>query len=596
MTSELNKCPFCGGKLNVQWTDEVNSISLVMGLPTIILHIKQCQNKNCNFIIYPEEYLKLAPLESQYSFDCQTEIGILRLENYQDKDIAEIILNKFGITISRSTISHLANKFIDYFAASHYTLNNEKIRNYLNENGGYILHIDGTCQGDSPMHFLVIDAVNEICLATYKMTSENKEDIGNLLSECVEKYGNPLAIVSDLSDKIKGAIDNVFSEKIPHFICQYHLLENMGKRLFKKDNTELRSLLRKEGLRKCFHDLLQTLAVKNTDKLLEQDELVSILENPNTILKKGMPDSIIRSLTFTLLKWCLDYKTELNGEYYPFAKSEFELIKRYRKVYDLLKNIIEKEKSKKKENKEENVLFKLSSLNTLFEKLDTFFKKEAVNECMKNLKNSDIIFTKVRAFFKMQSEAGAPMTRMKINLDIDTPQKQETNTEFLENLIEEYKEQKEFTTAINGVKFYFEKYTKELSGHNILNKNEEYINVFRTNNLLEHFFGKFKRNLRKRVGNWNLKRQITHLHPQAMLVVNLLNKKYLEIIECDNIRDISLSFVNLKNEANTFQDKRKEKSKSKKNIPMKTLRKPNFIGNFEIIFDFSNKFLFKSNN
>ena len=51
---------------------------------------------------------------------------------------------------------------------------------------------------------------------------------------------------------------------------------------------------------------------------------------------------------------------------------------------------------------------------------------------------------------------------------------------------------------------------------------------------MEHFFGDFKHNLRKRIGNATLKRYIHFAHPEVQLAQNLLNEEYLSIIGgCD---------------------------------------------------------------
>lgn len=592
MISDLNACPCCGDNLYTPYTNKVNTISLVLGNPNIILHIKQCKNKACNFIVYPEEYLELSPLKSQYSFDTQIEIGILRLKNYQDKDIAKILLEKYGVYIPLSSISHLANKFIDYFAASHYTTNNEKIRAYIEKSGGYILHIDGTCEAGTPFYFLVIDAISGIILSTHKMEKENKDSIRALLRECLENYGEPLAIVSDLCSKIKLASKDIFEESIPHLICQYHLLENIGDKIFKKDNCQLRSLLKQEKLRGSLGSLLKTVGNNNVGNILEQKDLIALLNNPCKIIKNKDSISIMRSITLTILKWFLDYKVELNGEYYPFAKSEFQLVKRYSIIHKLLKSHIDKENEGIVDYKNK-FKYKYSSLQTLFEKLDAFFAKEDVNKCITNLENGDIIFNEVRSYFRMQSEVGKPLSRLKISSDIEMPEGQIPSDKFIEQLIEKYKGRTEFNTAIKVIKSYFKKYDKSLSGHLIIDKNDKYINVYRTNNLLEHFFGEYKRNLRKRVGNWNLKRQITYLNPKAMLVINLLNEKYLEIIGCNDIRELSKSFVNLTLKANDYKRDREKKNSSTNHVPKKILRSKTIIMHIKFLLKKQANILFK---
>lgn len=588
MIDEQKICPDCGGKLQVKWTLCVSSISLCFGSPSIVLHIKGCSN--CNYFNYPEEYKFVFPKSGHYSYDCMTEIGLLRLNNFQDKKIAEIISEKYSIAIPSSTISHLSNKFIDYFAASHYNFNSKKIKDFIISNGGYILHIDGTCEAGTPMSFSVIDAISGIVLATCKMNTENKRSIKKLLNKCLEKYGQPLAVVSDLSGVIKKAIKNSFiGEEIPHFICQFHFLENIGKKILKSEYSRLIKLVKKEKLKSQLRSLRKDLGVKNEDKLLNQKELIDLLENVESTVDSKKITQTRRTLAYTILKWILDYKVELNGEYFPFSLSDFELIMRCQRVFEFLKEILSSKKNRKSN-------YKFRTIRTIYEKLKIFFEKEDVIECLKQLANGIIIFNEVRSYLKMQSNLGKPVCRQ--NCEIENELIEEENVvsidDFIKNITENYKEKPEFKVFINVVQNYFEKYKNSLSGHRILNNNNEYINVYRTNNVLEHFFGKYKRGLRKRVGSWNLKRQIALLHPDAMLVMNLQNEEYLKIIECENARDISKIFVECDSEAKEIKNKRKKKNSAPTHIPLKIIRNEKFIKNIAKILDKNMNILFKA--
>ena len=79
------------------------------------------------------------------------EVGKLRfLESRQVAEIQLILLKRHSIAISTSEIERLINRFIFYLAAVHQE-NNHLIKEYIKRQGGYILHIDATCEGDSPM-------------------------------------------------------------------------------------------------------------------------------------------------------------------------------------------------------------------------------------------------------------------------------------------------------------------------------------------------------------------------------------------------------------------------------------------------------------
>jgi hypothetical protein len=64
--------------------------------------------------------------------------------------------------------------------------------------GGYIPHIDGTCEGGSPHLFTGMDEISGIVLSSVKINSEKKELIVPFPRPLQAKYGTPLAVVSDM--------------------------------------------------------------------------------------------------------------------------------------------------------------------------------------------------------------------------------------------------------------------------------------------------------------------------------------------------------------------------------------------------------------
>jgi len=58
-------------------------------------------------------------------------------------------LGKKNIDISLREIGYLGRRFIVYLALVH-EQSHHKLRDFMGSQGGYILHLDGTCEGDSP--------------------------------------------------------------------------------------------------------------------------------------------------------------------------------------------------------------------------------------------------------------------------------------------------------------------------------------------------------------------------------------------------------------------------------------------------------------
>jgi hypothetical protein len=79
-----------------------------------------------------------------------------------------------NISISDREISFLGKKFVTYLAMAHRE-SRQRIRRAMAVRGGYILHLDGTCEGDSPHLFSGLDGMTELVLDNVKLPSEKAE-------------------------------------------------------------------------------------------------------------------------------------------------------------------------------------------------------------------------------------------------------------------------------------------------------------------------------------------------------------------------------------------------------------------------------------
>ena len=207
------------------------------------------------------DLLKIVPPDSNVSYSVIIEVGKFRfLESRQVPEIQMMLLERHSIAISTSEIERLINRFIFYLAAVHQE-NNYLIKEYIKIQGGYILHIDATCEGDSPKLVLGLDSVSGFVLYSAKVKSENKDDLVGFLEEIKKRIGSPHAVVSDMAKGIKGAVKAVFGN-IPHFICHFHFLKIIGLMLFEKENIALRNALSKAGVSGSLKTMRGTLDKK----------------------------------------------------------------------------------------------------------------------------------------------------------------------------------------------------------------------------------------------------------------------------------------------------------------------------------------------
>lgn len=90
-------------------------------------------------------------------------------------------LHQRGIEICRSQVAFLAKKFIVYLALAH-KQSTSAIKMKMHQRGGYILHLDGTSEGDSPHLMSILDGISQVVLDNAKVPSENAEYMETILN------------------------------------------------------------------------------------------------------------------------------------------------------------------------------------------------------------------------------------------------------------------------------------------------------------------------------------------------------------------------------------------------------------------------------
>ena len=217
--------------------------------------------------------------------------------------------------ISESEIAFQGKKFVLYLGLLHKSVR-RKIKKYMGMNGGYILHLDGTCDGESPHLISALDGITEIVLDNKKLPSENAEDLIPFLKSIKKAYGVPLAVVSDMGKGIAAAVKEVFKNVLA-FICHYHFLKAVGKTLFGDERDIIRERLRKHKVRpvlKRTKTRLEKVIAGRKNVVHAMVEGIEHEKLPGECALGGVP----AMAAYTLISWALDEKSEGDGLGFPF--------------------------------------------------------------------------------------------------------------------------------------------------------------------------------------------------------------------------------------------------------------------------------------
>ena len=289
----------------------------------------------CHKVYGGEEIYSIIPKHSQFGFDVIEYIGrALFIEHRADEAIRESLREK-NISISLREIGYLGKKFIIYLALAHQAAR-DRIKSHMKSNGGYILHLDGTCEGDSPHLFSFIDEISRIVLENIKIASENTKLIKPNLEELKTIYGNPIAIVHDMSSSIINAVESVFPI-VPDFICHLHFLRDIGKDLFSTEYNSIKRCLKLFKIRA----LLRKFARELKNFIMQDNELKKCFDM--SVRKNFFAENHSQLMApvsyYLLVTWALESKNKSHGYGFPFDRPHVDLCDRLQLIYPIIKTI-----------------------------------------------------------------------------------------------------------------------------------------------------------------------------------------------------------------------------------------------------------------
>lgn len=519
----------------------------------------------------------IVPADSNIAYSVLVEVGKLRFsESRQVAEIQLILLEKHAIKISTSEIEVLINNFLFYLTAVHQQ-SSDLIKQYIEKQGGYILHLDATCEGDSPKLVSSIDPISGFVLYSAKIKSENKEDLIEFLEEIKNRLSLPLAVVSDMAEAIKSAVKAVFGD-IAHYICHFHFLQAIGLMLFDHECSALRKALSKVGIL----GNLKTMRLKMGNKFADItiSEIETYLENPEKFGKTLIASQLS---VYYLIVWILDYSSNADGYGFPFDHRHLNFYNRLKTAYSLIKEVIPFYSIK---NKNRNILWKLyheikeivenSALEKKIQKyeikLSVFSQlRDALGTVPRNVNNGlcQMKETGTRTELKAIKRAVANFKtdlRKKIKA---TDDKSLCNS--FKKIIDKLDE--------NGKKLFSDPMTVYVNGE------KRIIFILRTNNILEQHFRRFNYWCRRIHGNHSVRRNLENIPEQFPMVENLKNPNYVQIVFGDENK-IAEKFAKVdKNIITEMRNNLETKQKIySSNKIKKTIRKPDFkkllIGSF----------------
>jgi len=239
------KCLECTSDLKTLYSSKSRNILTLQGEKRITEYIWICKNDDCsnfNIKIYSE---RMTPSGSKFAFDIILEVGRLRRE--EKKTFKEVIenLKSRGVDIGRSR--SCAKHVFSYYEIYELLLKQEEC-NQQQQGQDVILSIDGAKpkKGSETLYIITNALTNEVYHDSWTLYSDTCS-IEEILNQVKGQNLNVLGFVSDKQRTLLLGVQKVFGE-LPHQLCQFHWLQEIGKILYgldKQINTSIKKNLRK---------------------------------------------------------------------------------------------------------------------------------------------------------------------------------------------------------------------------------------------------------------------------------------------------------------------------------------------------------------
>jgi hypothetical protein len=464
-------------------------------------------------------------------------------------------LKSCNVPISIRQIGYLAKKFIVYLALAHKE-SRGKIKDLLSLRGGYILHLDGTCEGDSPHLMSALDEIAQIVLDNIKIPSEKADKIIPFLRRIKRSYGIPFALVHDMGAGILSAVKEVFPG-VADYVCHYHFLRDIGNDLFGIEYARIRSELKKYSIRPCLGKIVKVLE----ERIKRQPELANSLD---CYLKdEGKSGDVLPGvLAYILSNWILDANGELSGYGFPFDRSHYIFYKRLKTARSIVENLSARKKK-------DRYIIKLNRV------LGRALNDRNLKTIVSRMEEKTQIFDQLRDAMRIAvSDGKKGLNDDGENVDIKTIQSAVMIFRNSDKIKAAVGKNADYKKMVKQIDKYWQKLFADPIMVTTANGEKILVQPQRTNNMLERFFRDVKRMYRSKAGTQSLNKVIKAMLADTPLVKNLSNPEYVKII-LNGHDTLEERFAEIDEELVRQEMKKSEGHQGISARMKKVLRKPN---------------------
>ena len=489
-----------------------------MSMGAIIAYEKHLSCESCQQTYTSEALDKMVPKHCTFGYDVLVHVGkSLFLCHRNSREVCKA-LEQRDIKISPREVDYLGQRFIIFLALAHRACS-PRVREFMHAKGGYIFHLDGTCDGSSPHLLSGLDSISEIVLANTKLASEKSDQIIPFLQERIQNvFGDPLAVVTDMGAGILKAVEHVFPEII-HLICHFHFLRDIGKDLLKADYDIVQQRLKKHAIETKLKKRARMFEKMMNTKPNGVDAFVCGLGAKQ--LSESMASDAMVACAYSLIQWALAGKHQGRGYGFPFDRVHVEFAERLYHLQAYLKRF------KRASFQNSRVL---RPFNQLMGDLVDLSDDSKLKKAMREIDGKIQVFETLRTAMRIAPTDGKDGLNCN-GMDVNLKTIEKRVKRFCKHLKSDQQRygRPEYQKMIGQIETYWDKlFADPITVQT--DKGKVTIVPQRTNNIMEQLFRDQKKSHCRKTGNSRMNKALQTVLADTPLVKNLENDQYMTIL------------------------------------------------------------------
>jgi hypothetical protein len=440
---------------------------------------------------------------------------------------------------------------------------------WFRRRGGSTWLIDATLEPDTPMYFGIYEAGDRLLLDAYRIPTENATAISPYLRQTAAGFGKPRRVLHDLSEAMALACAEAL-EDVPHTVCHFHLVRDIGEDLYATPQARLRDRLRQLKLQPRLKEQRSTLTDWLREHLEHPPLLAAVLAGEQAELSAATAG---REVVIAYQQWLLDYAHDGHRQGFPFDPY---LLYFHRRVVRGSAAVEQLLRDPRVHGRAPLVLKNFAQL------LRQYLSDPEVCAAANQYEASFALFHRLRTMLRLGAQGENPLRDRYLLEPSEAVDVQESleafRAECRQRSVEEPEEsgRERYRIVCQHLDRYW--------GH-LFAAPEDPCRE-RTTNGLESWWGDGKRRCRRRHGRKKLTREFRSLPAEFMLIANLENPRYVDLMLNGELNNLAQKLADAGRTAGPWTAWRAvQQPLNVGRLPTRLLRHDNFLEELTAVYD-----------